>query len=112
MIIALVLLTGATGYLTYELIQEKTARRSLEASQKILEADFEAQQKELEERLEQLKEEDHFIYENIADVKFELHDLDERLTVNKSKKDEKDTRVHRTNNADSLRGMVARRYER
>lgn len=112
MIVALVLLTGATGYLTYELIQEKTARRALEASQKILEADFEAQQKELEGRLEELKEEDHYLNENMKYVRFELINLDDRLTINKSKKDEKDTRVHRTNNADSLRGMVARRYER
>ncbi|MGI0106724.1 hypothetical protein [Salinimicrobium sp. WS361] len=112
LIVAVILLTAATGYMAFELVQEKTERKSLEASQKILEADFASQQKAIENKLDSLKTEDHYLNEHIADVKFELADLDKKLTIEKSKRDEKDARVHRTNNADSLRSMVTRRYER
>ena len=112
LMIFVALLTGATAYLAYELIQEKTARSALEASQKILEADFAAQQEHLQIKFDSIKELVHYQDEHIADLSFDLSRLDDFLTPNKSKKNEEDTRVHRTDNADSLRSLVTRRFER
>ena len=110
LIIAVAILAVATGISTYRLIKVSERSKSLEASQRILEADLMKEQEHLKKVDDTLKNEIHYLNEYNADLLAEIEDIRKTKADRKSKKDEKDTDIDRIHAVDAIYSEVARHY--
>ena len=110
LILAVLFFIGATAFLGYNLMKEREARRSIEASQKILEADFHNQQEQIRVQLDSLEQAILLNNKFIGDLHFEIAELDRtKADINKKSNENKDHILGITN-SDSLSGIISRRY--
>ena len=104
------LLLVACGILTYRLISVQEDLKAMRASYKILEQDLEADRERNRLRFDTLERKVTRNLDSIRITKSELAEFSEKRRNIKIRSNENKDRILRIDNADSLSGILSRRY--
>lgn len=99
-----------SGISTYKLIEVSQQTKSLEAAHKILEKNFQNQQKNITTEFDSIEKAILFNNQFISELHFDLIELDKRKVDINTKSNENKDRINRITNADSLVWYITRRY--